>query len=124
MDFKDISDTIRIKSNSINLNLMVTSGIDHGHFVIISPSIMVSGYGSSEEEAKHSFEHNIHLFCKEIIELAKDKRDAYLLKLGFSKNLFRTKNYSKLYVDENGVIQGLDPDTIKSSIVKTTEVIV
>jgi hypothetical protein len=123
MDFLDIKDTIRIKSNSIVLNLLVTSGKDSNYFVIISPSIMVSGYGNTEDEAKQSFEHNIHLFCKEILDLSKDNRDAYLLKLGFTKKQFRTKNYSKVYIDENGVLQGLDPETIKTSIVKTTELI-
>lgn len=123
MNFQEIKDTIRIKTNSIILNLLVTSGKDGNHFVVISPSIMVSGYGETEEDAKISFEHNVHLFCKEVMELPKEKRDSYLLKLGFSKMQLRTKNYSKLYVDENGVLQGLIPETIKTSIVKTTELV-
>lgn len=124
MNFSDVMDTIRIKSDSIKLKLIVTTGKDNDQFVTISPSIMVSGYGSSEEEAKRSFEHNVHLFCTDLMELSKETREDYLLKLGFSKLKFRNKNFSKLYVDEKGVLQGFEPVTIRTSLVKTTEKIV
>lgn len=106
--FKQFVETIRIKGKKINLNVVATSGKDGEHFVMISPTIMVSGYGNTIEEANESFEHNMVVFCKDILALNQINRDIYLKNLGFERKKFQTKNFSKLYVDENGALQGLE----------------
>lgn len=106
--FKQFVETIRIKDNKINLNVVATSGKDGDYFVMISPTIMVSGYGETIEEAQQSFEHNMAVFCKDVLNLNQIERNLYLKKLGFEREKFKTKNFSKLYVDENGALQGLE----------------
>lgn len=117
-NFTEIREYIRIKGGKINIKLLTASGKDGDFFVTISPTLLVSGYGENENEAIKSFEHNLELFCKDLLGLSKEDRDLYLFKLGFAKEKFKTKNFSKLYVDENGVLQGLEPSTVKTSVLE------
>lgn len=117
-NFTEIREHIRIKSGKINIKVLTASGKDGDYFVNISPTLLVSGYGSTEKEAKESFEYNMELFCKDLLVLVPEKRDKYLFSLGFSKEKFKTKNFSKLYIDENGVLQGLEPSSIKTSLLE------
>jgi hypothetical protein len=54
------------------------------------------------------------------MKLSNEQREMELTKLGFSKVKFHTKNYSKSYVDENGVLQGFEHGTLKTSILEAT----
>lgn len=117
-NFIDIKETVRIKQGKVNINVLTVSGKDGEYFVMISPSLLVSGYGSTEKEAKESFTENMELFCKDLMSLSQEQRDLELKKLGFAKERFHNKNFSKAYVDENGVLQGLDPATKKVSMLE------
>ncbi len=57
MDFKEkpTKETIRIKNQKISVSVLVAFGKDGEHFVEVSPTISVSGYGTTAEEAKESF---------------------------------------------------------------------
>jgi len=117
-NFIELKETIRIKGDKINVGTMVISGKDGNYFVCISPALNVSGYGETEEEAKESFMENIDLFCSDLMILSKEKIEHELFKLGFRREKYKTKNFSKLYVDDKGVLQGLEPSTIKSSMLE------
>ena len=117
-NFTEIKEYLKIKSGKININVLTVSGKDGDCFVNISPALLISGYGSSEQEAKESFEHNMEVFCKDLLDLTQENRDLYLFKLGFSKEKFKSKNFSKLYIDENGVLQGLEPSSVKTSVLE------
>ena len=117
-NFTEIREYLKIKSGKINIKVLTVSGKDGDYFVNISPALLISGYGSSEQEAKESFEHNMEVFCKDLLDLTQENRDLYLFKLGFSKEKFKSKNFSKLYIDENGVLQGLEPSSVKTSVLE------
>ena len=119
-NFTEIRESLRIKRGKINIKVLTASGKDGEYFVIISPTLLVSGYGSSETEAKESFQHNMELFCKDFLELSAEQKDDSLRKLGFAKEKFNTKNFSKLYVDENGALKGLEQSTLKTSMLEAT----
>lgn len=119
-NFTEIREFIRIKGDKINIKVLTASGKDNDTFVIISPALLVSGYGSTEVEAKESFEHNMELFCKDFLDLPIEQREKYLKTLGFAKEKYRNKNFSKIYVDENGVLQGLEQSTLRTSILEAT----
>lgn len=123
MDFKktDLKEFVRIKNNSVQVGSFILSGKDGEHFVVLSPTTMISGYGPTEKEAEESFKESLLLFCKDILSLSTSKREEYLSSLGFSKEKFKTKNFSKLYVDSDGVLQGFDEGTVKKSFVQATE---
>ena len=108
-------DTIRIKGSSITVEATVISGKDGDHFVSIVPSLMISGYGATEQEATDSLDENMETFCEDFIKLNPEQRKSELIKLGFSQVPYHSKNFSKLYVDENGLLQGLENVTIKKN---------
>ena len=116
----DIIETVRIKDDSIAIKAIAVAGKEGDHFIVVSPAILVSGYGNTEKEAEESFQENINLFCQDLIKLTNEQREIELTKLGFSKVKFQNKNYSKSYVDKNGVLQGFEPGTIKSSMLEAT----
>lgn len=116
----DIIETIRIKESSIVVKAIVASGKEGEHFIVISPAILVSGYGYTLKEAEESFQENVNLFCQDLMKLTNEQREIELTKLGFSKVKFHNKNYSKSYIDENGVLQGFEPGTLKTSMLEAT----
>ena len=116
----DVKETIRIKKGHIQIKIVEVSGKEGDFFVVIAPSIRVSGYGQTEEEANEAFAENMETFCEDLNGLSNDERDAELRKMGFSKEMFHNKNFSKAYVDENGVLQGIEPQSLKRRVLETT----
>lgn len=119
-NFQDIKESIRIKGKNIQIKILISSGKDGEHFVVVSPALLVSGYGATEEEAKQSFQENIETFCDDLIKLSPEQKINELRKLGFSQEKYFNKNFSKVYVDENGVLQGLEATTLKTSMLEAT----
>ena len=117
-NFQDIKESIRIKGNSIKIKVLISLGKEGEHYVVVSPSLLVSGYGSTEAEAKESFQENIETFCDDLVKLSNEQKIAELRKLGFLKEKYLNKNFSKVYVDENGVLQGLEPTTLKTAMLE------
>ena len=106
-------DTLRIKGHVLTVEATVISGKDGDHFISIVPSLMISGYGSTEQDAMDSLDENMETFCEDFMKLNNEQRMSELIKLGFSQVPYHNKNFSKLYVDENGLLQGLENVTIK-----------
>jgi hypothetical protein len=115
LEIKPEEDTIRIKGDNLSLQVTVISGKEGEHYVSIVPSLMISGYGSTEQEALDSLDENVETFCEDFIKLSSEQRKSELVKLGFSQVRYHRKNFSKLYVDENGLLQGLENVTIKKN---------
>lgn len=116
----DIRDCVRIKGNTIKIDVLISSGKEGDYFVTVSPSLLVSGYGKTEEEAMIYFEENVRTFCDDLMKLTPEQKAIELRKLGFAKEQYHNKNFSKAYVDENGVLQGLEPATVKTSRLEAT----
>jgi len=114
-------DSISLKEDTLQLKLFVISGKEEDTYVMFSPSVMVSGYGNTETEAEQSFDHNLHLFCTDFLQLPQEEKEIHLKKLGFSNEIVSKENFSKLYVDEKGILQGLDKNSIKTSVLKKSE---
>lgn len=106
-------DFLRIKGRKLTIKVTVVSGQDGEHFIAIIPSLMISGYGATEEEAESSLDENVETFCEDFLKLDLENQQAELRKLGFSQFKYQKKNFSKLYVDENGLLQGLENPVIK-----------
>lgn len=113
--FEDLKETIRIKDNLISsIGVIVATGKDGDYYVAISPSFLVSGYGENEEEALADFEYNMDVLVEDLNALSNKDKVSYMQSLGFKNDLFHKKNYSKAYVDENGVLQGLEHAKVKT----------
>lgn len=108
-------DTIRIKGGDLTLEATVVSGKEGEHFISIIPSLMISGYGSTEQEAIDSLDENVETFCEDFMKLNAEQKKTELVKLGFSQVPYHSKNFSKLFIDENGLLQGLENVTIRKN---------
>ena len=114
----EMVETIRIKGNRLNIKFVSVSGKEGDYFVMVAPSIMVSGYGMTEEDAQSSFDENIEVFCEDIMAMTQEEREIEFRRLGFAKVPYHNKDYSKAYVDENGVLQGIEPESLKTRLVE------
>lgn len=113
-------DTIRIGKDGIHFKMNVIEGKDGNFFIRVSPAFGISGYGATEREAEESFNENIKIFCSDLLSLKNDQREIELSRLGFKKEFAHNRNFSRLYVDNDGVLQGLDPGSIKSTVLEET----
>ena len=115
-----VREHIRIKGSHMNFKFVIARGKDGDYYVVIAPSVLVSGYAATEEEARKAFDENIDTFCEDLMKLTPEKRELELRKLGFQKEKFHNKNFSKAYVDKDGVLQGIEPETLEISTLETT----
>jgi len=110
---------IRLKDGSLEVKFVAFSGKEGDFYVFVAPSLLVSSYGDTLEDAKEAFLENIDTFCIDFMELNAFQRDAYAKSLGFKKQKYNSKNYSKAYVDQNGILNGIDLDKLTASTIET-----
>lgn len=110
--------SIRVDKKGITIKIVMLSGKSGGHFVTVAPSLNVSGYGSSMKEADESFDANMEVFLDDLFALSKDEREREILKLGFRKEVFKNKNFSKSYVDENGILKNFEAGTLRKTMLE------
>ena len=112
-------ENIKLSPTELVGKLNTLTGEQGEYWVSIVPSLNVSGYGKTEDEANESLKENLHLFCEDLFALPKYQRTAELRKLGWAPNKIFKKKYSKAYVDENGVLQNFNnPDLVKRRILE------
>lgn len=119
-NIRDLVDTIRFNKNKISLKVIIASGKEGDYFVVVSPSLDVSGYGKTKEMAQESFKENIKTFCEDLFKLSKEDRDKELFQMGFHREALKNKNFSKSFVDENGVLKDFDEGTLEQKILETS----
>lgn len=116
MELENVIESIRIHKNKISVKVLTMSGKDGDYIVVVSPSLHVSGYGKTKKEAEESFNENMQLFCQDILSLSKQQIHKELVDLGFKKELLHNKNFSKSYVDGNGILQNFEEGTLEKKM--------
>lgn len=116
-ELKGFIETIRITKAGIHVKVVRATGKEGDFYVCIAPSIQVSGYGRTKQEAQESFEANMHLFCDDLMRLHTKDREHQLRILGFKKELFKHKNFSKTYVDKNGELH-FEAGTLETNVLE------
>lgn len=117
--YSNQTEMFRIKGNKIDFGIITFEGKESGVFIVYSPSLEVTGYGNTKEEAEKSFEFNVSQFCEDLYLLNSKSRDVILTDLGWSKVKFKNKNYSKAYIDNEGVLQNFDEGTVERKFSET-----
>lgn len=120
MNLGDFKEIVRINKTNIHIKVAVLTGKEGDFFVTISPSLNVSGYGKTKKEAQDSFHENVQVFCADLMALPKKQIEKELQLLGFKQEKLHHKNYSKSYVDENGVLQNFEEGTLEKTIHEST----
>ncbi|MBC7553878.1 MAG: hypothetical protein H7257_07855 [Taibaiella sp.] len=80
---------------------------DTKQYVMIIPSLDVSGYGKTQEKAFQMLKFCMDSFFEHLITLSDDKMKLLLSALGW-KNTFFKKDFSKAYVDVDGELKNLN----------------
>ena len=113
------NEKLHVSAHSLKGNLNCFTGKQGEFWVSIIPSLNVSGYGQSEEEALNDLGSNFEVLCKDLFSINDIQRNAELNKLGWEINKFFKKRFSKSFVDENGTLQNFDyPEKVKKSILE------
>jgi hypothetical protein len=73
------------------------------------PAFELSGYGETFEKADEILRFSLKEYFDYLVKLPSGEIQIELAKLGWKKGLFN-KEYSKTYVDENGVLQNLNAE--------------
>ncbi|MEZ4801625.1 MAG: hypothetical protein R2797_02550 [Gelidibacter sp.] len=105
---------LKMSKDSFMVKINVITGQEGDFWISISPSLNVSGYGDTKEEAQESFKHHMNTFWEELKKLKMEERHLMLRNLGWNNKFYAKKQYSKAFVDENGVLQDLQSVEINS----------
>jgi hypothetical protein len=106
-DLPYITEQLKVSKSSLTARINVLTGKEGDTWICYSSALNVSGYGDTKKEAEESFNLNIHVFCEDLLKLKVPQQQLYLKELGWERKKFAKKQFSKAYVDENGVLQNL-----------------
>ena len=113
------AENLKVSPTGLIGRLNAFSGEQGEFWVSIIPSLNVSGYGKTEDEANESLKENLQVFCEDLFSINEVQRKMELTKLGWEPNKFFKKKYSKAYVDENGVLQNFNnPEQVKRKVLQ------
>lgn len=119
-DQAEFNEEIKLSSHSITGKLKCFTGEQGEYWVSIIPSLNVSGYATTEKESIEDLKFNLLVFCEDLFNVDENIRKAELRKLGWTINKFFKKQFSKSYVDDNGILQDFDyPERVKTSILQS-----
>lgn len=120
---KENTEYLKLTPTGVKGKFLAFTGKSGEYWVSIIPSLNVSGYGESEEDAIKDLQYNLRVLYEDLYELTLAQRDSELKKLGWSQNKFFKRQYSSVYIDENGVLQNFDsPSQVKKSILEPANV--
>lgn len=105
---------LKVSNTSVSIRINLLTGKEGDFWVCLSPSLNVSGYGSSKKEARASFNENIAVFCEDLISLDTSLRNKILRELGWKQKKYLKKQFSKAFVDKDGILQNLESPEIIS----------
>lgn len=90
------------------INLHKFKDKDTDQYVYFSPSLDVSGYGETEALALEMIKFQISELFSYWTELPLKKREQELQKMGWKKAWLKNKDFSKVFVDGDGVLQNFN----------------
>jgi predicted RNase H-like HicB family nuclease len=105
------SDFLVIKSRQrrIEMNLRAYQIKDHDYFIQYIPSLNLSGYGDTEDEALEMLKVVVEDYCENLSCLKPELQAAELSKYGFKQERWKSKQYtSNAHIDKLGVLQNFE----------------
>ena len=107
------NEKIRIKGSDVALFIVQITGKQGDFYLAFSPSLNVSGYGKSKEDAEKIFKVELEVFCEDLVSMSSQEREQFLASLGFKQERFKKKNFSKTYVDPEGKLNDFENPIIE-----------
>lgn len=115
----NVKDSIRIKNGKISCSLNVYCGRQGDYIINYCPSLNISGYGKTEKEAEDFIKVEMEVFCEDLHSMNTKEKEAFLYSLGFKRDVFAAKNFSKAFVDENGKLQDFEEGTLQHKMLES-----
>lgn len=104
-------DTIEIIGLNVALRCKVFQWKDHGHHMAYMPSLDLTGYGETPDQAKEMLDFSAKEYCEWLALLPQVQLDAELARLGWEKGKpSEDSGYTCPYVDREGALQGFELD--------------
>lgn len=93
------------KSITANLKVVNYTDKDTNHIIFFCPSLDVTGYGETKEQAEEVFKFSLTEVFKHLVDLSHKQLEDELRKCGWKKDRIKNKEYSKTYVDVSGELK-------------------
>lgn len=90
----------------INLHKFIDR--DTKDFIFFCPSLDITGYGETENDAFEMIKASMDDFFEFLRNLSFQERDIKLRELGWEKSKFFNKRFSKAFVDASGELQNFN----------------
>lgn len=113
-------DELRITRDGIKFTINVLRFIDKDsmQWVMYSPSLHLSSYGETEDKARIMMKTALEDYCQYLWDMSKDQKLKELSSLGWKRNKFKNKQFSKVYVDASGELK--DFNAVEDSVQRLT----
>jgi len=104
--------TLHISNSGGKAGICVYNFIDKDtkQFVAYSPALDISGYGETEAKAEEMMKFAIQDYLVYLTNLSSKERDKELASLGWKKDRFKNKDFSRAYVDINGDLKNFNAE--------------
>ena len=86
---------------------------DTKQWVCFAPSFDLSSYGETQEKAIAMLKGSLDELFKNFVEMTPDQLQAELHRMGWKKNRFRNKEFSRAFVDADGNLNNFNADENK-----------
>jgi len=97
---------IDLKKLNMAGKVRVFDFMDEGHHISYIPSLNLSGYGDTKQEALDLLmKHVVKDFFEGLLTLSESQINEELKKLGWERSHFLNREFSKSYLDEDGVLR-------------------
>lgn len=98
----------RLKRFTGYINIIRFTDKDTNQIVIYAPALELSGYGETEEKAFSMIKESFNDLFEMLSNLSLSDLNFELSKLGWKKDKYRNKDFSRAYVDEDGNLKNFN----------------
>ena len=81
---------------------------DTNQWVVYLPTLELSGYGETLEKAQEMLRFHIEDFSSNLVNISRKESSILLQSLGWSQDAIFKKDFSKVFVDEQGQLQSFN----------------
>ena len=110
------TDLIRInrRTGHIQSKLQMLKFVDKDtkQHICFIPAFQISGYGKTKAKALEMLKFSMDEYFTNLIHMTDKQMKQEMIQLGWHSDKFFKKEYSRAYVDQDGVLQDFNPDGV------------
>ncbi len=110
--YSEVEDYIRIIPTKGSISMSVTTyeliSKEDKDVILYIPTLKIFGKANTLELAKDNLDAAANKFLRKLLKLSWPKVAMELKNLGWEQNKYKKKNFSKVYIDKNGILRDFD----------------